>query len=204
MNQQGIDKHKCNAQQILIHYRLFLTVSLETLQRYTISTHNFCDQIKPNGEYCYNLEFTSSLYSQVKGIIHRNCSLTETCSPECRSALMAAKESSFGCCITLRLYNRDFVAIPELTICQHRRDLWSHCGVESPEFCSNVLMFEDTTGDGIGDTTEGGNGVTTEGGNSVTGDRNEDTTRSITEGGNDITEGEKMSLEVHIFLVLAW
>ncbi len=103
--------------------------------------YGLCDQYK-NGTYCdIPIEVSYDLYLKCRLI-------TKDCTSNCRNALISAKETN-GCCANSLLYS-NYIFLKNT--CETRMDLWSICGVESPGFCNNQLVFGST----IGGSTSGG------------------------------------------------
>ena len=89
------------------------------------------------GRRCSNSTYRSFLF-----VIASSCSRTqvnETCSTECRDALLTARNET-GCCVN-NLFNLSFGI--SSAVCQPFPDtifnLWDQCGVASPGFCSSSL-----------------------------------------------------------------
>ncbi len=97
-----------------------------------------CDE--KDGEYCFTRANQVAMQN-----VTRSCSLDTNCTTSCREALILAKEQ-LGCCANSFVYSK---LHPK--ICQTRKDLWSHCEVESPGFCDNHLQL---SGSNIGSRYE--------------------------------------------------
>ncbi len=93
-----------------------------------------CDK-NQNGEYCHNI--SSAYRSTYISDVYLRCNLDTNCSTSCRETLIEGKKQ-YGCCANSYLYSDYYF---HNKICQARKDIWSHCNIESPGFCSNDFQF---------------------------------------------------------------
>ena len=74
--------------------------------------------------------------------IRKKCSISSDCTFECWESLSKAKET-FGCCamtfFSAVSFGERFYSCEEEE--EEDGDIWSHCGIPPPDFCSNSLML---------------------------------------------------------------
>ncbi len=120
----------CTIRTDLIQKRVNELYASSCLRGLAFESYAFCDQY-PNGTYCSFIIGELEMRDNVR----RHCSLMTDCTSNCRDALISAKKTH-GCCVNSFIYSG---YTPD--ICETKMDLWSHCGIESPGFCNNQLVF---------------------------------------------------------------
>ncbi len=107
-----------------------------------------------NGAYCNVTSFELGRYISN---VHNRCSLNTNCTISCHEALIEPKEELSCCTNSYLYYNFNF----HMNTCQNRKDIWSHCNVESPGFCSKHSQLHGSddpqSGDTVTDPQSGGN-----------------------------------------------
>ena len=134
-------------QQVLTEYTR--NSCLDSSWVYGLYLYLNCDQNKGN-EYCA-IKYSKDIgFNILLENVVQYCNITVSCTPECHDNLIKAR-AAFGCCANsyMLLLFYSFSGPIKLMInnpfysCEKRMDIWSHCGIYSPGYCKNSLVFSD-------------------------------------------------------------
>ena len=100
----------------------------------------YCENSEDLG-YCIFIRLNSTLINLFTGI-REVCSISSNCSFECQESLLKAKKT-FGCCANALIFFQDGFANfgGRFYSCEVDGNIWGHCGISQPDFCSNSLVL---------------------------------------------------------------